>query len=197
MKNGRLESQIKFIVEIDKLKNVFRQTYLTNGKHRENDAEHSWHLAVIAVILSEYATDNDIDVLRVIKMVLIHDIVEIDAGDTLVYDRAKAKNVAEAERKDADRIFNILPTGQANELRELWVEFEARKTPEARFAAAIDRLQPILNNYHTQGGAWREHGIKLDKVIETNKHIAEGAPALWEYAEKMLRDAVEKGYLES
>ncbi len=193
--NERLESQIRFIVEIDRLKSVFRQTRLMNGERRENDAEHSWHLAVMAVLLSEYAAEKDIDILRVTKMVLIHDIVEIDAGDTFVYDRTEAQNRSEEERRAADRIFNILPHDQAKEMRELWEEFEARETPEARFAAALDRLQPMLHNYETRGGAWQEHGITSDMVIRRNKHIAEGAPALWEYAEKMVRDAVEKGYL--
>ena len=196
MMDERLESQIEFIVEIDKLKNVFRQTYLMNGERRENDAEHSWHLAVMAVLLSEYATEKGIDVLRVVRMVLIHDIVEIDAGDTFVYDRAETRNVRMEEKKAADRIFSILPDDQAQEMIALWEEFEARETPDARFAAALDRLHPILHNYQTDGGAWRDHGIAGDRVIERNRHMGDGAPRLWEYAEKIVRDAVEKGYLE-
>ena len=197
MEDKRLESQIGFIVEIDKLKNIFRQTSLMDGKRRENDAEHSWHLAVMAVLLSEYASERGIDILRIIKMVLTHDLVEIDAGDMFLYDKKGQKSRHEEEQKAADRIFNILPEDQAIELMELWKEFEARKTPEARFAAALDRLQPMLHNYHTRGGAWKEHGITSDMVIEANQHISKGAPELWKYAEKMLRDAVEKGYLKA
>jgi putative hydrolase of HD superfamily len=187
---------MRFIIEIDKLKSVFRQTHLMNGERRENDAEHSWHLAVMAALLSEYAAERDFDLLRVMKMVLIHDVVEIDAGDVFVYDRAEGRRQSQEEKRAADRIFNILPLDQAKEMRELWEEFEARETPEARFAAALDRLQPMLHNYQTRGGAWQEHRITSDMVIQRNRHIAEGARELWAYAEELVREAIQNGYLE-
>ena len=195
--DDRLRRQIGFLIEIDKLKGVFRQTWLMDGSRRENDAEHSWHLALMAVLLSEYAAERDVDLLRVVKMVLVHDLVEIDAGDVLVYDRDKDPDWRAREREAAERIFRILPADQADELRALWEEFEARTTPEARFAAALDRFQPMLHNYQTQGKAWQEHGVTSDQVIAHNRHMAEGAPRLWEYARNLIRDAVERGYLES
>jgi len=191
----RLEKQIQFILEIDKLKRVLRNTYLLDGSRKENDAEHSWHTAVMAVLLCEHAVGTDIDLLRVLKMLLIHDLVEIDAGDTFRYDDEGNKSKARREQAAADRIFNILPPDQAGEIRELWDEFEARETPEAKFAAVIDRFQPNLHNYHTQGRTWHEHGITVDQVLAKNKHMAEGSEALWRYAKTMILDAVEKGYL--
>ncbi len=190
-----LERRIAFILEVDKLKQVFRGTYLLDGSRKENDAEHSWCVAVMAILLHPYARDNDIDLLRVIKMLLIHDLVEIDAGDTFRYDEEGNKTKALREQTAADRIFNILPTDQAEEIRALWDEFEAMETPEARFAAALDRLQPLLHNYHTQGKTWREYGVTADQVIAKNKQINEGSETLWRYAEAMIMDAVEKGYL--
>ena len=190
-----LERRIAFILEVDKLKQVFRGTYLLDGSRKENDAEHSWHLALMAILLHPYARDNDIDLLRVIKMLLIHDLVEIDAGDTFRYDEEGNKTKALREQAAADRIFNILPPGQAEEIRALWDEFEAMETPEAKFAAALDRLQPLLHNYHTQGKTWREYGVTADQVIAKNKQINEGSETLWRYAEAMIMDAVEKGYL--
>ncbi len=195
--DDRLRRQVEFLIEIDKLKGVFRQTWLMDGSRRENDAEHSWHLALLAVVLSEYAAERDVDLPRVVKMVLVHDLVEIDAGDVLVYDRDKGSEWRGREREAAERIFRILPADQADEVRALWEEFEARATPEARFAAALDRFQPILHNYQTQGKLWREHGVTSDQVIAHNRHMAEGAPRLWEYAHDLIRDAVERGYLEA
>jgi putative hydrolase of HD superfamily len=195
MVSERLERQLRFIVEIDKLKSVFRQTLLMHGKRYENDAEHSWHIAVMALLLSEYASGQKLDIARVMKMALVHDLVEIDAGDTFCYDEKGAQTKLAREQSAADRIFGILPADQASEIRALWDEFEARQTPEARFAAALDRLQPLLHNYNTQGASWQKHGVTSDKVLARNKHIEEGAPVLWEYAENLIRDAVEKGYL--
>jgi putative hydrolase of HD superfamily len=195
--DDRLRRQIDFLVEIDKLKGVLRQTWLTDGSRRENDAEHSWHLAVMALLLAEHAAERDLDVARVVKMVLVHDLVEIDAGDTFVYDRERDTQWAAREREAAERIFGMLPPDQAAAFRRLWDEFEARDTPEARFAAGLDRLQPILHNYHTQGRVWREHGVTSDRVIAHNRHMAEGAPRLWEYAHELIRDAVNRGYLAS
>ncbi len=192
----RLEQQLRFLIELDRMKQIVRQTILIDGSRQENDAEHSWHMAVMAVLLAEYAVEPGLDLLRVLKMVLIHDVVEIDAGDTFVYDTAGYAHKAERERKAADRIFGLLPPDQGAEIRDLWEEFEAQETPEARYAAALDRFHPLLHNVETEGGAWRKHGITSDRVIDRNRHIAEGAPLLWEYAHARIREAVERGHLE-
>ena len=189
-----LDKQIEFILEIDKVKQVFRRTYLLDESRKENDAEHSWHLATMAVLLHQYAAEP-VDLLRVIKMALIHDLVEIDAGDIFLYDDLFNADKAERETKAAERIFNILPSDQAAEVRALWDEFEARQSPEAKFAAALDRLQPLLHNLNTHGKTWREYGITVDRVIAKNKHVAENAPELWRYVEAKIYEAVEKGYL--
>lgn len=193
--NDRLAKQIAFVLEADKLKRVLRRTWHLDESRKENSAEHSWHLAVMAVLLAEHAAEPELDLARVVKMVLVHDLVEIDAGDTFVYDEAGARDKPARERAAADRIFGMLPADQGAEVRRLWDEFEARRTPEACYAAALDRLQPLLHNYHTQGRAWREHGITADRVLATNHHIAEGSPRLWELAQGLIHDAVEKGYL--
>ncbi len=194
MTTDRLAAQLDFVIEIDKCKNIFRQTLLTDGNRHENDAEHSWHLAMMAMVLGEYA-EGEVDIARVTRMVLIHDLIEIDAGDTFCYDEAAHASKAEREQKAADRIFTILPAEQAERFRALWDEFEARVTPEARFAAALDRFQPLLHNYHTQGAAWQAHGVTADKVLARNAHMRDGSESLWRYAESMIHDAVEKGYL--
>jgi 5'-deoxynucleotidase YfbR-like HD superfamily hydrolase len=194
MKAERLEQQIRFIVEIDKLKSVYRRTYLINERRNENTAEHSWHLAMSAMLLAEYSNEP-VDVLKVIKMALIHDIVEIDAGDTFVYDLQALSDKAERERAAADRLFRLLPVDQNNELRQLWEEFESRQTPEARFAAALDRFIPQLHNYYTSGGSWRVHGITHDRVVAKNLTMSEGASRLWEWTLKLLDDAVRRGFL--
>lgn len=195
MDRDRIKKQIEFIVEIDKIKHVLRKTLLMDGSRHENDAEHSWHLGVMAILLSEYSNEKDLDVLRVIKMVLVHDIVEIDAGDTFCYDEKGALDKREREEKAADRIFGILPDDQAGEIRGLWEEFEECETPEARFANALDRFQPLLHNYITRGRSWKEHGITRDRVINRNKPIQEGSRQLWAYVEKLVEDSVDKGYL--
>jgi len=191
----RLERQIGFILEIDKLKRVFRRTWLLDKSRLENDAEHSWHLAVMAVLLLEYAEEPGLDLLRVLKMVLVHDLVEIDAGDTYAYDAQGALDQQQREQAAAERIFNLLPPDQAEEIRGIWDEFEARETPEARYAAALDRLQPLLHNYHTQGKAWLEHAVRSGQVFRRNAPAADGSKVLHEYAEGLIRRAVEKGYL--
>jgi putative hydrolase of HD superfamily len=196
MSAERLQKQIQFIIEIDKLKKIMRQTYLMDQSRKENDAEHSWHLSVMAILLAEYAKDDQIDVFHVLKLLLIHDLVEIDAGDTFCYDASGNSNKLDREIKAADRIFNLLPEDQARYFRELWDEFEARKSPESRFAAALDRLQPLLHNSRTKGGTWREHHIKRNQVIQRNSPIDDGAPVLWEYAAGLIDEAVEKGYLD-
>ncbi len=192
---SRLAQQVEFIVEIDKLKQVYRRTWLIDASRHENDAEHSWHLGVMAVLLVEHARSPQLDLLRVLKMVLIHDLVEIDAGDTFAYDDAAAVDKADRERAAAERLFHLLPSDQAAEFRSVWDEFEARRTPEAQYAAALDRFQPMLHNYRTQGKAWREHGITADRVLARNQSMAEGSPALWQYAQQFVADAVAQGYL--
>lgn len=196
MTDTRLDQQLAFVIEIDRLKTIYRQTVLIADPSRyENDAEHSWHLAIMAALLLEHAAKPGLDLLRVIKMVLAHDIVEIDAGDTFCYDDEAHHDKAEREQKAADRIFALLPENQAREMRALWEEFEARETPEARYAAALDRLQPLLHNYNTQGAAWKKHHVRMEQVLSRNAHMRDGAPELWAYAEALIRDAVDKGYL--
>ncbi len=191
----RLERQIGFLVEADRLKEVLRRTVLTQSRRRENDAEHSWHLCLCVLVLAEHAAVPDLDVLRVLKMVILHDLVEIDAGDTFAYDTAALAGQHEREARAADRIFGLLPEDQARAFRALWDEFEARETPEARFAAAVDRFQPMLLNARTEGHAWREHGVTYEQVIARNQHVEQGAPALWAYAARMVKEAVERGHL--
>ena len=191
----RLKKQIEFIVEVDKLKHIYRQTLLIDGSRNENDAEHSWHLALMAMVLAEHTNDKNIDISKVIKMVVIHDLVEIDAGDTFCYDTKGNLDKAEREQAAADRIFNILPSDQAKEIKMLWEEFEERKTSEAKFAATLDRLQPFLHNYNTEGGTWRIHGITRDKVISRCEPMVDGSPIIWEYVKEVIEDAIKKGYL--
>lgn len=192
----RLDKQFKFLRETDKLKQIARQSYLADGSRKENDAEHSWHLALMAVLLSGYAEKN-IDVLRVVTMVLIHDIVEIDAGDTYAYDTSGNTTKREREVKAAERIFNILPEDQAEYLRSLWEEFEEQATPESAFANTLDKLQPLMLNDASDGKSWKEHGIKLAQVLNRNKNTADGSKELWEYARKnFIEPNVQKGILE-
>jgi len=191
-----LAQQIQFIVEINKLKRVLRQTLLMDESRQENSAEHSWHLAMMAIVLAEYADDSDLDVLHVIKMLLIHDLVEIDAGDTFCYDLQGYQNKAEREAKAATRIFGLLPEEQGAELRVLWEEFEAQETAAARFAGALDRLQPLLHNQQTRGGTWRIHGITYDQVLRRVHPIEAGAPTLWPFVQQVLEECIAAGYLE-
>jgi len=193
MGNRRLNQQIQFIVEIDKLKGILRRSYLVGGERRENSAEHSWHLATMAMVLAEYG-DEDIDLLRVLNMLLIHDIVEIDAGDTFCYDDEGALDKRDREGQAADRIFGLLPDDQESELHRLWEEYEARNTPESRFANALDRLVPLLLSYHAEGKTWQEHGVSSGRVLARNAHIADGSPELWRFARTMIEDAVARGY---
>jgi putative hydrolase of HD superfamily len=189
----RLTSQLRFILETDKLKRILRRNLLIDGSRRENDAEHSWHLALSARVFAEYAPEGtDID--RVVEMLVLHDIVEIDAGDTFVYDAHEAGSQDERERAAADRIYALLPEDQAAHARALWDEFEARTTPEARFAKAVDRLAPMLANWHTEGGTWVRFGVTRDQVLEKVKIIAEGSEALGSYAVALVEDADRRGY---
>ncbi|MEB3355404.1 MAG: HD domain-containing protein [Synechococcales bacterium] len=195
MVGDRLQQQIQFILEIDRLKQVLRQTLLTDGSRQENSAEHSWHLAMMAMLLTEYAP-VPIDVARVMKMLLIHDLVEIDAGDTFCYDQQGNLDKAEREQRAADRLFGLLPADQGHDLRQIWEEFEARATAEAQFAAALDRIQPLLHNQQTQGGTWRIHGIRRDQVMGRIAPVQEGCPALWDWLQQVVDDCVAAGYLQ-
>jgi len=193
MKND-LPQQIAFIKEIDKIKYIQRRTKLFNSNRPENDAEHSWHLAMMAMVLGSYS-DADIDMLKVIKMVLIHDIVEIDAGDTFLYDTTKSHDNSEEEVLAAKRVFGILPEAQAKEMIELWTEFEEGISSEAKFAKAMDRLEPLLQNVSNDGGTWEEYGVKYTSVYEKQKVILGGSTELWRYAEELINDSVRKGIL--
>lgn len=195
MDDNRLDEQIGWIIEIDKLKGILRQTLVMDGSRQENDAEHSWHVAIMAVLLHEYAATPDIDVLRVIKMLLIHDLVEIDAGDTFCYDAAGVAEQSVKERVAADRLFGLLPADQAETLRGLWDEFEARETPHARFAHALDRVQPLLNNLQTGGGSWKRHAVRVSQVLERIAPVRDGSPALHEYACSLVEQAAGAGLL--
>ncbi|QNU65414.1 HD domain-containing protein [Ruminiclostridium herbifermentans] len=195
MKNERLMKQMQFIIEVDKLKKVFRQNIVIGTIRNENDAEHSWHLAIMAMLLSEYSSEKNLDVLKVIKLVIVHDLVEIDAGDTFCYDEKAQEDKAEREQKAADRIFNILPDDQAEEIFTLWREFEERKTPEAKFASCLDRLQPLLLNYHTEGYTWQNTDVTSEKVLNRNRFLEENTPELWEYAKEIIEDSVKRGFL--
>lgn len=189
-----LLKQIEFIKEVDKLKYILRKTKLLNSDRNENDAEHSWHLALMAVVLAGHA-NFPIDLLRVIKMLLIHDIVEIDAGDTFIYDTQKNHSNTEEERKAANRIFGLLPDDQARELIEIWEEFEEGQTNEAKFARAMDRLEPLLQNTSNNGGTWNEFGVNYEKVYHKKQVIQHGSDSIWQYAEQLINESVEKGIL--
>jgi len=190
----RLKKQLDFIIEIDKVKNIMRKTRLFDGSRRENDSEHSWHIALMAFILSEFSNEK-IDISKVIKMLLIHDIPEIYAGDTFLYSPDRSAKSEEKEKEAACKIFGMLPEDQKNELLGLWVEFEKKETKEAKFAAVLDRLEPLMQNYLTKGMTWKEFNIKFDQVINANKHIEKGSLKLWEYAKSIINESVEKGYL--
>lgn len=189
----RLKQQIDFCREVDKEKEVFRQTFLASGARRENDAEHAWHMALMAAVLQEYSNE-EIDLLKVIKMLLIHDIVEIDAGDTYAYDEEGLKTQAEREEKAAGRIFGILPEDQAEEMLDLFYEFEAEESAESRFAKALDNVQPVLINDASGGKDWREKGIKISQAIGRQKKTALGSEVLWQQVSKpMLQRNIDKG----
>lgn len=194
MQADNLLKQINFIKEIDKIKYIQRKTKLINSDRPENDAEHSWHLAMMTLVLAEYS-DTPIDVLKVMKMVLIHDIVEIDAGDTFIYDTLKNHTNTEDELKAARRIFGLLPEEQALELIELWQEFETGETNEAKFAKSMDRLEPLLQNTSNDGGTWKEFGVDYQKVYDKKKVIRDSSATIWKYAENLIHESVEKGIL--
>jgi putative hydrolase of HD superfamily len=194
LSNGRLAQQLRFILEVEKLKTVLRRTPLLDGSRRENDAEHTWQLAMMAVVLAEYS-DEEIDLTRVLKMILIHDIVEIDAGDTFIYDSVAMQDQEEREKLAADRLFGLLPDDQRTELRGLWDEFEARITADARFARAMDRLQPLLHNVFTSGGTWHSPGVHKGLVLERKAVIGKGSSRLWQAARTLIDEGVKRQFL--
>ncbi|UYI46000.1 HD domain-containing protein [Vibrio natriegens] len=193
----RLEKQLKLLIELDQLKNVLRRTRVKSAEGRlENSGEHSWHVALMAVLMEEHA-NAPVDICRVMKMLLIHDVVEIDAGDTFVYDTAVSKEQAEKEIKAAERLFGMLPREQGKELLALWHEFEAAQTDDAKYAKALDRLIPMLLNYHNDGQSWQEHGVTREQALTINKRIELGSVTLWDKAKEIIEDATDKGWLKS
>ena len=192
----RLTQQFDFLLEIDKAKRIQRQTYCSDGKTLENDAEHGWHAALMAILLSEYANEP-IDVLKTVAMLLIHDIVEIDAGDTYAYDDAGVATQAQREYAAAQRIYSILPEDQGRKMLELWQEFEKGESAEACFAKVLDKVQPIMLNAATDGRAWQEHEVKLSKILQRNEKTPKGSQVLWEYMlQQFIMPNVEKGRIE-
>lgn len=191
----RLEKQIQFIVEIDKVKNIFRQTYLTDAGRKENDAEHSWHIALMAYLLQEYAEES-VDVGKVMLMVLIHDLVEIDAGDTYAYDAAGAETKRDRETAAADRIFGMLPEDQGTYFRELWEEFEAYETAEAKYAHLLDNFQPLLLNDASDGLSWTEHKVRKSQIYKRNERIEETSGEIWRCMQGIIQKHIEKGHVE-
>ena len=194
MQTDNLVKQVAFIKEIDKLKYIQRKTKLFNSDRHENDAEHSWHLAMMTIVLAEHS-DKSIDVLKVVKMVLIHDIVEIDAGDTFIYDTTKSHTNTDEELMAAKRIFGLLPTEQAAEFIAIWEEFEDGLTDEAKFAKSMDRFEPLLQNTSNNGGTWAEFNVPYQKVYDKKKAIKDGSTSIWNYAEHLINESVDKGIL--
>lgn len=191
----KLKKQMEFLMEIDKLKNIFRQTLIADKSRNENDAEHSWHMAMYATILEEYAPENT-DILKVIKMALVHDIIEIYAGDTFLYDEEMTKSKEKREKEAAEKIYSILPTEQGKEIKSLWEEFEQKQTKEAIFCATLDRIQPIILNYLTQGSTWKKHNVKREMVLNKGYLIFEKADErLKQFVLDIINESVEKGYL--
>ena len=192
--NNRLKQQLDFALEIDKEKNIFRQTHLSGHGRNENDAEHAWHMAIMAYLLQEYSNEP-VDIAKVMLMCLIHDIVEIDAGDTYAYDESGAATKREREEKAADRIFGLLPEDQGQEFRKLWEEFEAYKTPEAKYAHLLDNFQPLLLNDASGGKSWEEHGVHRSQVYKRNERIPETSEIIWEQMKEIIQKHIEQGHL--
>lgn len=191
----RLKHQLDFIVEVDKLKGIYRQNVVIDSNKNENDAEHSWHISLMAMLLREYFVHEETDILKSIEMLLIHDLVEIDAGDTFCYDEKGYLDKAEREQKAAERIFGMLPEDQAGKVFSLWKEFEEQTTPEAIFASCMDRFQPLLLNINTKGHTWQKPGVDSQKVLKRNELLKDNMPALWSKVEEMVEDSIQKGYL--
>ncbi len=196
MMSDRFEGQIKFLIEADKMKNVQRQTLLADGSRRETDAEHSWHFALMAMTLIEYAENREsIDIDRVMRMALVHDMVEVYAGDTFCYDEQAKLDKAQREKDAADKLFALLPAEQAAEYRGLWEEFDSEETPDAVYAAAIDRLQPLINNHLTEGHTWKKGNVKAKQVYDRMAIIKKASPKLYEFAVQLIKANIEKGNL--
>ena len=191
----RLERQLEFLIEADKMKSVFRQTLVMDKSRQENDAEHSWHIALMALTLHEYAAHGGVDINRVLRMALLHDLVEIYAGDTFAYDADGAKDKQQREEAAADKLFSLLPPEQSREFRALWEEFDAMKTPDSMYAAAIDRLQPFISNYKTDGHTWIRHKVTAEQVYARMAPVKDALPALWEFVERVIRESCGKGHL--
>ena len=192
MDRERFEKQLAFILEADKEKNILRQTHLSGHGRRENDAEHAWHMAMMIYLLKEYSNEK-IDLAKTMMMALIHDIVEIDAGDTYAYDTRALATQKEREQRAADRIFGMLPEDQRDELRALFEEFEAGETAEARFAKTMDNFQPLLLNHSNGGADWIEHGVDRSKVTGRQRSSAAGSADIWKYTEELIDQNVKKG----
>ena len=190
----RLKRQLDFTLEIDKEKNIFRQTHLSGHGRRENDAEHAWHMAIMTLLLSEYANE-EIDVLRTISMLLIHDIVEIDAGDTYAYDEKGAATKEYREKQAAERIYGLLPEDQGQWLKALWEEFEAYETPEAKFAHVLDNCQPLFLNDASNGKSWEEHQVKKSQIYKRNRKTGEGSEVIWEYMKELVDKHIALGHV--
>jgi putative hydrolases of HD superfamily len=195
MDQKKFQKQLDFIIELDKLKSINRVTLLLDSSRNENSAEHSWHIALIAMILKEYSKE-EINIFKVMKMLLIHDVVEIDAGDTFLYDKKGTEDKLEREGKAASRLFGLLPPEQAEEFKSLWQEFEKGESAESKFAKSVDRIQPMLHNYITKGVQWKKNKVTSRMVLEKNKIVNDGIPDLWEYMKVLIEDAVKKGYIE-
>ena len=194
MIDNRMKQQLQFLIEIDKMKNILRRTVLVDKSRRETDAEHSWHFAMMAMLLYEYADTSKVNINRVIRMALVHDLIEIYAGDTFAYDVEGNRTKQTREDESADRLFALLPPDQGNNLRTLWEEFDAAKTPDAIYASAIDRMQPFINNYMTEGHTWK-CGVTYDQVYERMHIIEQASPQLWEVMTQLLEQSVKHGYL--
>ncbi|HBC3491129.1 HD domain-containing protein [Vibrio alginolyticus] len=193
----RLEKQLALVIELDKLKSILRRTRVKSAEGRlENSGEHSWHVVLMAILMEEHA-NAPVDICRVMKMLLIHDVVEIDAGDTFVYDTAASQEQAEKEIRAAERLFGMLPSDQEQELLALWHEFEAAQTDDAKYAKALDRLIPMLLNYHNNGQSWKEYGVSREQALTINKRIEFGSVTLWDKAKELIEEATEKGWLKS
>lgn len=191
----RLEQQLQFILEVDKVKNIYRQTYLADRNRKENDAEHSWHIALMAVLLKEHMKEP-VDLAKVITMVLIHDLVEIDAGDTYAYDAKGAETKRAREVAAANRIFGMLPEDQGVYLKELWEEFECYESAEAKYAHLLDNLQPMLLNDAAGGVSWKEHEVKKTQIYKRNEKIEETSEAIWKKMKSVVAENIEKGNIQ-
>lgn len=191
----KLRGQLQFLAEADKMKNIFRQTRLADRSRQENDAEHSWHFALMSMTLYEYCGLEGVDIDRVIKMAIVHDLVEIYAGDTFAYDVKGNESKDEREKESADKLFSLLPEKQASEYRSLWEEFDRMKTPDSIYASAIDRLQSFHNIHLSRGYTWEKHGVTADKIYKRMMPVKTALPELWEYVESVVNEGLEKGYI--